>query len=489
MTLKSNGLLKLLVPALVLVVMLVVVRSCSSGSGTGTARTAEQGDPTLVLSEPELEALGIEGDTPQDTVATLVGQVRAMRTELERSQSESERLREQAERLAERNQNVDRAIADALREERNRQQSERRRQSQDEQGLLGTLQRQLDQLQRRVEGGEDELPIGLGLEGGGAPSGALEGGLGVGAGMSWVEPMDQREVSARGRQEEVAFPRAFGEAFGEAASAAGDAARRTATAAESRVTGRPDTSTVEPVYTLPENSTLMGSLAMTALIGRVPVDGTVTDPYPFKVIVGQDNLTANGIELPEVQAAIMSGTATGDWTLSCVRGDVHSVTFVFEDGTIRTLPAPEDLNRGSGGSSSRTTIGYLSDPYGIPCVSGQRSSNAKQYLGTQSLLTAAGAGVASLLSDDGDIVSTINSDGSISTAMSGNQAVNQIMASGVNDMSRWVNRLYGEAFAAVFVPPGREVAIHIDRELQIDYETEGRRVHYERNVSLSHEMP
>jgi hypothetical protein len=31
----------------------------------------------------------------------------------------------------------------------------------------------------------------------------------------------------------------------------------------------------------------MGSIAMTALIGRVPVDGTVNDPYPFKVLVGR----------------------------------------------------------------------------------------------------------------------------------------------------------------------------------------------------------
>lgn len=59
---------------------------------------------------------------------------------------------------------------------------------------------------------------------------------------------------------------------------------------------------------------------MTALLGRVPVNGTVTDPYPFKVLIGKDNLTANGIELPDVEGAVVSGTASGDWTLSCVRG-------------------------------------------------------------------------------------------------------------------------------------------------------------------------
>ncbi len=62
------------------------------------------------------------------------------------------------------------------------------------------------------------------------------------------------------------------------------------------------------------------------LIGRVPVDGTVNDPYPFKILIGPDNLTANGIELPDVAGAVASGTASGDWTLSCVRGQIRATT-------------------------------------------------------------------------------------------------------------------------------------------------------------------
>src|SRR3546814_15804963 len=60
----------------------------------------------------------------------------------------------------------------------------------------------------------------------------------------------------------------------------------------------------KPVYTVPTNSTLMGSVAMTALIGRVPIDGTVNDPYPYKILVGPDNLTANGIDIPDVAGAV-----------------------------------------------------------------------------------------------------------------------------------------------------------------------------------------
>jgi len=219
----------------------------------------------------------------------------------------------------------------------------------------------------------------------------------------------------------------------------------------------------------------MGSVAMTALIGRVPVDGTVNDPFPFKVLVGEDNLTANGIDIPDVAGAVFSGTASGDWTLSCVRGQVRSITFVFHDGTVRTIP--EDSERSSQQNNQQDGLGWISDPYGIPCVSGARRSNAQQYLGTQALITAAGAGVASLIDSDSGQMSYVGADGSIGTVgISTNEAVGRILAGGVQDMSQWVNRLYGQAFAAVYVQPGAQVAIHLEKPLHIDYEPEGRRV-------------
>ncbi|HGB3295098.1 TPA: hypothetical protein ACIVBI_004059 [Salmonella enterica subsp. enterica serovar 40:-:1,5] len=89
-------------------------------------------------------------------------------------------------------------------------------------------------------------------------------------------------------------------------------------------------------------------------------------------MIDRDNLTANGIELPEVEGAIVSGTASGDWTMSCVRGSVTSITFVFTDGTVRTLPAPSDRTDNSGSenggrSGNGGSIGWLSDNSGIPC--------------------------------------------------------------------------------------------------------------------------
>ncbi|MDW7747249.1 MAG: TIGR03752 family integrating conjugative element protein [Halomonas sp.] len=477
---RSNTLLKILVPGLLVIVLLILVRSLSGGEADPEAENAET-DPTLSLTDDELQALGIEGDTPRDTVATLVGHVQAMRRDLEQAQAETQALRDQNEQLMSRHQDVEGAIDEALNRERERLRQEAQRTQQDN-PLLNTLQRQLDQLRRQVgDQGDQELPIGLGLEGGGGPSGTAYTGPGSAQSLTWVEPLDAQEEE-RGRGD-TTFPTRFGEAANEL----GEVARSTSSAVESRVTGRPDESSVEPVYTLPENSTLMGSVAMTALLGRVPIDGTVNDPYPFKVVIGRENLTANGVTLPEVESAIVSGTATGDWTLSCVRGQVNSMTFVFEDGTVRTLPAPDDVNSGDG--SNRTILGWLSDPRGLPCIPGDRKTNAQQFLLTSFILGAAEAGADAMAMNE--VTTSVDSGGVVSglTGDSGRYAASQALAGGVSDVRQWVQERFGQTFDAVYVSPGQPVAIHIERELPIDYETQGRRVRYDRSSAANLDLP
>src|SRR3546814_2986155 len=130
----------------------------------------------------------------------------------------------------------------------------------------------------------------------------------------------------------------------------------------------------------------------TWLFGRVPIEGTNTDRCPFKVLIGLDNLTANGIHIPDVAGAVVSGTASGDWTLSCVRGQIRSVTFVFQDGTIRTVPEDSSKggssggNAGHNGASIQGGLGWISDPYGIPCVSGERRRSEEHTSELQSLM-------------------------------------------------------------------------------------------------------
>lgn len=455
---QSNGLLKWLMLPMALLFVFVGIR-LFSGDPIAPPMPSNAGSQ---LTADEMQALGIGGDTPNDTVATLVAQVRQLRDELQTALSDNRSQQAENERLRQREQTVDQRIQSALDTERAQLRQDREQianERQQTQGMLQDLRRQLDEV-----GNQADLPIGLGLEEGDAQRFGPEG-------VRWIEPDDARPVeSGNNNRSSFSLPNDFGQTQDALDSATDTLGRATG--------GAVGTSPVKAVYTVPSNATLMGSIAMTALIGRVPIDGTVNDPYPFKVVIGPDNLTANGIELPDVAGAVVSGTASGDWTLSCVRGQIRSITFVFQDGTIRTLPEESGQSSNSNRNDSiQGGLGWISDPYGIPCVTGERRSNAQQYLGTQALITAAGAGAASLIDSDSGRMSYIGSDGSLGTVgITANEAMGRILGGGVQEMSQWVNKLYGQAFAAVYVEPGVQVAVHIEQTLTIDYDPKGRRV-------------
>ncbi len=459
---KSNGLLKWLMIPMGVLLLVVVLKLVPSNKPSASSA----GDAESQLTSEEMKALGIEGDTPSDTVATLVAQVKQLRGELRKSLADDQNKDGETSHLRAFEDTIEQRIQEALEKERNRWHEERASADsgqQDTHGLLQDLQHRLDSLGQKEN--DLDLPVGLGLQEG--------DGKGFGSNTRWIEPDDAKPKDNTGSSQESGF--SFPTRFGPAQRTLDNVADSVATLSRNS-----DLSTTKPTYTVPPNATLMGSVAMTALIGRVPIDGTVNDPYPFKVLIGADNLTANGIDLPEVAGAVVSGTASGDWTLSCVRGQIRSITFVFQDGTIRSVPdgsGSQDNSQSSANSSAaQEGLGWISDRHGIPCVSGERRSNAQQYLGSQALVTAAGAGAASLIKSDGSttFVSSNGSQGSV--GISGNAAMDRILSSGVQDMSQWVNKLYGQAFAAVYVEPGAQVAVHIEQPLTLDYDAKGRKV-------------
>ncbi|NWC79227.1 TIGR03752 family integrating conjugative element protein [Pseudomonas putida] len=491
---KANSLLKWLVPGVLLGIVMIIVKSWVATPDGQPAHDPEN----TTLSAEQAKALGIAGDTPRDTVATLIGQVKAMRSEMLTLKKGNDALQTENSRLRTREGNIDTRIQSTLSsvtqqvtEQRQQANDARQKAEQQHRETQGLLSRLKDQVTGKPAAKSD-VPAGFGLEPGdeqqfaGAPAPADA--------VQWIEPSNARagqEDTSKGDGPLPSLTSKLKDLHGldnNAIDRGQDRLRAVAKGERDLENAQDRTEGARPVYTIPENSTLMGSIAMTALIGRVPVDGTVNDPYPFKVLVGPDNLTANGIDLPDVVGAVMSGTAAGDWTLSCVRGQVESITFVFSDGTVRTVPQPQKVvsrNRSSTQTSDtekiRGGLGYISDPYGIPCISGERRSNAQQYLGSQSLITAAGAGFAAALGSEQTNTSFINSaSGSLGLSQnSGNSALNSVISGGIGDIREWINKLYGEAFAAIYVPPGARVALHLDHEISIDYEPKGRRVNHE----------
>lgn len=484
MKVKSNTLVKVLVPAALTIAVLVGMKSCGTEPKTGPQQDALS-QSINELDPNELKSLGIEGDTPADTLRTLIGTMKNVRDKQSELITQNQKLLEENAQLRGRQQNVSGQIKTAVDTVRQEAETKQRALQQEQQTLKQRLEALGDKLTSNDTGqraqGEGDIPIGLGLD-------AQNSGMTVKDGLLWTEPQDAQPGdparTVNGQPAKPAFPTSFLEdnAITRQKAELDRVAKNQRTLSGAGGAGED----AEPAYTLPENSTLVGSQAMTALLGRVPIDGRVTDPYPFKVVVGKDNLTANGIDLPDVEGAVISGSATGDWTLSCVRGDVTSITFIFTDGTVRTVPQPNNrsdggnnANNGQNGRNNGGYIGWISDESGIPCISGERKTNAGTYLPTLFALTAASAAGDSMAQSQ--YTAQNNGYGGVTASLSGDAgkaALGSAIGGGFKDVADWVKSRYGQTFDAVYVPPGQKVAVHITRQIPIDYEYQGRKVNY-----------
>ncbi|PML40315.1 TIGR03752 family integrating conjugative element protein [Vibrio sp. 10N.261.52.A1] len=247
-----------------------------------------------------------------------------------------------------------------------------------------------------------------------------------------------------------------------------------------------------PVYTLHRGTMLADAVSMTALMGRIPLNGQVTDPYPFSMILGRKNLMASGFTLPDVQGAIVTGTVTGDWSLSCVRGVVESIDFIRADGSILSYPEGEEaVDSGFDGSSIKTTdLGFLADPNGNPCLTGERISNAPEYLTTKGLLDAASAAANAVAISQ----QTISVDGSTSTsALTGNAAKNaaaESAAAFTGTVSEFIEARMGSSFDVVYTPPGTKASIHLRKPVTLRAPAIPVRVRYDTQTQgATYELP
>jgi hypothetical protein len=238
-----------------------------------------------------------------------------------------------------------------------------------------------------------------------------------------------------------------------------------------------------PVYTIPANATSVRDKLMTALVGRIPVKGVVTDPYPFKIVISDDNLAANGLRIPGLLQMIASGFCEGDRATLGVKGYVTSVTFVFQDGTISTTSS-NDNNIGN--FSKENSLGFLTDSHGNPFIPGVRYlTNAPENI-AGTLLLGVGAGLANAYAMGETTTSTSAIGGTSTTSVTGSQGkfvLGQGFSSGANAVKQWWDdRL--ESFDAIYVPIAdkngcpTEIVINFTKEIHIDYNPVGRKLSY-----------
>ncbi len=268
----------------------------------------------------------------------------------------------------------------------------------------------------------------------------------------------------------------------ELADTLGDPKERAKHIQDKEVTADEKKPTPIPFYTIPANATAVEDRLMTPLVGRIPVKGVVTDPYPFKIVFSDNTLAANGWRVPNLRQMIVSGYTEGDLNLVSTRGWVTSLTFVFADGTISTTSS-NDNNIGK--YSKDNALGYLSDERGNPAIRGKLITNAPTYLGVNIALGAAqGAANAYAQSQTTNSSTIVGTNTSSVTGSPGAYVAGQAMGNAAGQVQQWWHDRQENSFDAVFVSTVKEngepqmIVVNFAKQIQIDYDPNGRKIVY-----------
>lgn len=232
---------------------------------------------------------------------------------------------------------------------------------------------------------------------------------------------------------------------------------------------------VEAVYTINNGATLFTNTTMTAMMGKVPVNNSLTDPFRFKVISGTDNLAASRQHLPDgLDSIVWTGFVAGNREQSCVSGFLDTVTLVFQDGTISTTSVRAT---GQPDVANIPHLAYISDQWGKPCIRGQLYDNARQYLTDRVFLSALAATASAAAAAQ---TTTITGDqGNIVQGVTGEQR-DFILSNGVAGALDETLDFYRDRLSnvvdVVYVPTGEFVTIHVDTEIAFDRMPSSRKI-------------
>ena len=176
-----------------------------------------------------------------------------------------------------------------------------------------------------------------------------------------------------------------------------------------------------------------------------------------------------------VVKVIAAGTVVGNREQECVRGAIQVLTFIFRDGRIHTVG--DGTSRDSNGG-----LGYLADPWGKPCIRGTYINNGSEYL-TSRATAAFLEGLAGAYGN-AQVRRSTDANGWRDTYISGNTyqyAASQGIGSTAAEIAAYVRERAMDAFDVVYVPQAHKVQIILEQQVDIDYDTQARKVSYLRH--------
>ncbi len=231
----------------------------------------------------------------------------------------------------------------------------------------------------------------------------------------------------------------------------------------------------EPMYTINDGATLFANTTMTALMGKVPFGNKVTDPYRFKIVTGGENLAASSKYIAKaIEEVIWTGYTAGNAEQSCVRGYLDTVTLIFEDGTISTTTTKKQTSRDT---NETAYLGYITDEWGKPCIRGTYYDNGSQYLRNRTGIAALAATAEGISQVQTEV--TRDSNGERTASVSGDFGAyvgGQALSGAARETLDYVRERSLNALDLVYVPTGTPVTMHVEAQIEFNYDPDGRRL-------------
>ncbi len=256
--------------------------------------------------------------------------------------------------------------------------------------------------------------------------------------------------------------------------------------AQSRIQVKKPKST--PYFTIPANATLSDVVLDSDIMAEVPKSNTLLQPaFQFKAIVGnKDLLASNGITLPpNLNGIVFEGYSVGTMPpMSCARGYITKMLFTWSDGSFTVVG-----KEATGTELNPTdTLGYISSPYGNPCIPGQFITDANEVLPNLALLgglTNGGIAVAQAQQS----VAQNGFQGGSTTAITGSLGKYMLastVAGGSQDVQNWYMSRVNSTFDVVYIPSSQNhtptpIVVNITKTIDIDKNQKGRKINYEQD--------
>lgn len=253
----------------------------------------------------------------------------------------------------------------------------------------------------------------------------------------------------------------------------------------------------QPMYTIPDGSTVGNAVLLSPLIAEVPKDGKLNSPaFHFKAMLNykdtKDMLAANNVPLPsDLAGTILQGYSVGNMTMGCARAYVMKILFVFKDGHYVVYPKDKNNSNSAKDVYPKEAIGYISNAYNNPCIRGQYHTDAPEVIASLSSMGALSGAGGAIAKSQTDNVSNIEqgTSGSVFTGDLAKYAGGLAVGQGANETLDWYKSRIKNINDIVYVPPTkhqkpRHFIFNVTRTIKIDLNHKGRKLSYgEKNQS------